>query len=123
MLSRKRCFKGSHVTWDSLNISKNDLEELEKATFEVVDRHCEVIFSLLSRSKYDLGDVKEVMFQVPCLPALPAFLPCLPSLSALSVYLSAWPALPAYIACFTYLRCMLALSARLAWSNFPIRPA
>jgi len=95
MLSRKRYFKGSHVTWDSLNISKNDLEELEKATFEVVDMHSEVIFSLLSSPKCDLGDVKEAMFQVPCLPALPALLPCLPRLSALSVCLPAWPALRA----------------------------
>ena len=79
-------------------------KELEKAVFEVVDSHCEVILSLLSRPKCDLGDVKEAMYQAPCLPALPALLPCLPRLSALSVCLPAWPDLPAYIACFACLR-------------------
>jgi len=43
---------------------KCDLGEVDKAMFQVVARHCELIFFLLIRPKCDLCEIDKDMFQV-----------------------------------------------------------
>jgi len=148
MLSRKRCFKGSHVTWDSLNISKNDLEELEKATFEVVTGTAKSLSDSCPAQNVTWVMSKKQCFKcLACLPCLLFCLACLVCLRCLSAcllglpYLPTLHALPAFVACLPCLprlpglpglTCLpglprlLALSASLActaWHNLCARSA
>jgi len=43
---------------------KIDFGELNKATFPVVARHCELIFCLMTNPNCDLGEVEKAMLQV-----------------------------------------------------------
>ena len=62
--SRKSCFKWAIGIFFLLNCPKCVLDEVKKAMFKVVDRHCEETFSILSNPKCDLGEIKKAVFQV-----------------------------------------------------------
>ena len=47
-----------------LGQSKCVFSGFDKTMFQVVDRHCELIYSLSTMLKCDLGEIKKAMFQV-----------------------------------------------------------
>ena len=113
MLSRNRSFKHSHVSWDSLNISKLTWKSSKKRRLK---------WSTGTANSFSAScpaqNVTWVMSKKLCFKCFVCHSAMLVSFACL-VCLPSWPALPAYIACLARLRCWPACRAPLCLHAMP----